>query len=79
MYIALAKALLCSNYYIYSYEEKLQLKFEIHKIIMVNYMFLICCSQFRASSVSRWSLEKPCWNLVITNSIKSENETFKHV
>jgi hypothetical protein len=23
--------------YIYSYEEKLQLKFEIHKIIMVNY------------------------------------------
>jgi hypothetical protein len=27
-------------------------------------MFLICCSQFRASSVSRCSLEKPCWNLV---------------
>jgi hypothetical protein len=43
---------------------KIQLKFEIHKITMVNYMFLICCSEFRASSVSRCSLEKPCWNLV---------------
>jgi hypothetical protein len=49
---------------------KLQLKFEIHKIIMVNYMFLICCSQFRASSVSRCSLEKPCWNLVRGHSSK---------
>jgi hypothetical protein len=27
-------------------------------------MFLICCNEFRASSVSRWSLEKPCWSLV---------------
>jgi hypothetical protein len=26
--------------YIYSYEEKLQLKFEIHKIIMVNYTYV---------------------------------------
>jgi hypothetical protein len=31
---------------------KTQLKFEIYKIIIVNYMFLICCSQFRASSAS---------------------------
>jgi hypothetical protein len=29
----------------------MQLKFEIHKIIIVNYMFLICCSQFREFSV----------------------------
>jgi hypothetical protein len=27
-------------------------------------MFLIYCSQFRAVSVSRWSSENPCWNLV---------------
>jgi hypothetical protein len=33
-------------------------------------MFLICCSQFRASSVSRCSLEKPCWNLVRGHSSK---------
>jgi hypothetical protein len=33
-------------------------------------MFLICCSQFRPSSVSRCSLEKPCWNLVRGHSSK---------
>jgi hypothetical protein len=48
--------------YIYIRMKKITIK--IHKIIMVNYMFLICCSQFIASSVSRCSLEKPCWNLV---------------
>jgi hypothetical protein len=35
-------------------------------------MFLICCSQFRASSVSRCSLEKPCWNLESTKNDMAE-------
>jgi hypothetical protein len=32
--------------------------------IRVNYMFLICCRQLRAFSVSILSSEKPCWHLV---------------